>query len=51
MSLTSTKAKALMEKIAENQSWTSCNIQACHKSEEVLEEVYALSTRMDVLLN
>jgi hypothetical protein len=30
---------------------TSCNIQAYHKSEEVLEEVYALSTRMDVLLN
>ena len=40
-----------MEKIASNQGWSSCNIQLCNKSEEVPEEVYALSTKMDVLLN
>jgi hypothetical protein len=51
MSLTPRKAKVLMEKIAANQSWTSYNTQLCHKSEEVLEEVCALSTKMDVLLN
>jgi hypothetical protein len=51
MSLTLRKAKTLMEKIASNQGWSSCNIQACNKSEEVLEEVCALSTKMDVLLN
>jgi hypothetical protein len=37
MSLTTGKAKVLMKKIATNQSWTTCNIQSCHKSEEVLE--------------
>jgi hypothetical protein len=51
MSLTPGKAKVLMEKIAANQSWTSCNTQSCHKSEEVPEEVCALSTKMDALLN
>jgi hypothetical protein len=44
------KAGSLMDKIAENQSWTY-NIQTCHKSEEVSWEVCALSTKMDVLLN
>ena len=51
MSLTLEKAKTLMEKIASNQGWSSYNIQSCNKSEEVLEEVCALSTKMDVLLN
>ena len=40
-----------MEKIASNQGWSSCNIQSCNKSEEVLEEVCSLSTKMDALLN
>ena len=35
-----------MEKIASNQGWSSCN-----KSEEVPEEVCALSTKMNVPLN
>ena len=51
MSLTLRKTKTLMEKIASNQGWSECNIQACNKSEEVLEEVCALSIKMDVLLN
>ena len=51
MSLTLGKAKTLMEKIASNQGWSSCNIQLCNKSEEVTEEVCALSTKMEVLLN
>ena len=51
MSLTLGKAKTFMEKIASNQGWSQCNIQACNKSEEVPEEVYTLSTKMDVLLN
>ena len=46
MSLTLGKAKTLMEKIASNQGWSSCN-----KREEVLEEMCALSTKMDALLN
>jgi len=50
MSLTPRKARSLMDKIVENQSWTY-NSQTCHKSEKVLEEVCALSTKMDVLLN
>ena len=51
MSLTLGKAKTLMEKIASNQGWSSCYIQSCNKSDEVPEEVCALSTKMDVLLN
>jgi hypothetical protein len=51
MSLTLEKAKTLMEKIASNQGWSQCNTQSCNKSEEVLEEVCALSTKMDILLN
>jgi hypothetical protein len=51
MSLTLKKAKTLMEKIAFNQGWSQCNIQTCNKSEEALEELCALSTKMDVLLN
>ena len=42
MSLTLGKAKTLMEKIAYNQGWSQCN-----KSEEVPEEVCALSTKME----
>jgi len=51
MYLTLGKVETLMEKIASNQGWSSCNIQLCNKSEEVPEEVCALSTKMDVLLN
>jgi hypothetical protein len=51
MSLTLGKAETLMERIASNQGWSSCNIQSCNKSEEVPEEVCALLTKMDVLLN
>ena len=51
MSLTLSKAKTLMEKKASNQGWSQCNIQTYNKSEEALEEVCALSTKMDVLLN
>ena len=51
MSLTLGKAKTLMEKIASNQGWSQCNIQTCNKSKEVAEEVCALSTKMNVLLN
>jgi hypothetical protein len=51
MSLTLRKAKTLMEKIASNQGWSQCTIQTCNKSEEILDEVCALSTKMDVLLN
>ena len=51
MSLTIGKAKTLMEKIASNQGWYQCNIHVCNKSEEVPEEVCALSPKMDVLLN
>jgi hypothetical protein len=51
MSLTLGKAKVLIKRIASNQGWSSCNIQSCDKSEEVQEEVCALSSKMDVLLN
>ena len=51
MSLTLGKAETLMEKIASNQGWSTCNIRSCNKSEEVPKEVCALSTKMDVLLN
>ena len=51
MSLTPKKSKTPMEKIASNQGWSQGNIQSCNKSEEAQEEVCALSTKMDVLLN
>jgi hypothetical protein len=51
MSLTLGKADVLMERIASNQGWSSCNIQSCNESEEILGEVCALSTKMDILLN
>jgi hypothetical protein len=40
-----------MDKIADNQSWPQDNIQHCHQSEEIIEEVNALSTKIDNLLN
>ena len=51
MSLNLEKVETLMEKIASNQGWSQYNNQACNKSEEVPEEVCALSTKMDILLN
>jgi len=50
MSLTPGKAEAIMAKMVENQNWTF-NTETCHESEEVLEELCALSTKMDVLLS
>ena len=50
MSLTPGRAEAIMAKMAENHNWTF-NTQTCHESEEVLEELCALSTKMDVLLS
>jgi hypothetical protein len=43
MSLTVSRAKTLMNKIAENQSWIQDNVQHSHQ--------IALSTKMDVLLD
>ena len=51
MSLTLGKVECLMKKIAENQSWKQDTIQRCRQIEEVLGEVCALSTKMDVLLD
>jgi hypothetical protein len=51
ISFTLGKAGTLMERIASNQGWSSCNNQSWHKCEEVPEEVCALPTKMDVLLN
>jgi hypothetical protein len=51
MSLTAGKVEILVENIAENQSWPSGNIQSCHQSEEAPDELCALSTKLDVLLN
>jgi hypothetical protein len=39
-----------MEKISENQGWSQDHTQHCHQSEETIEEVNALSTKMDDLL-
>jgi hypothetical protein len=51
LSLTVGKAKTLMEKISENQGWSQDHTQHCHQSEETVEEVNALSTKMDDLLS
>jgi hypothetical protein len=51
MSLTVSRAKTLMNKIAENQSWIQDNVQHSHQIEEDSEEVCALSTKTDVLLD
>jgi len=45
LSLSLGKAKKLMEKISDNQSWSQ------DKGEEAIEEVNALSTKMDDLLH
>jgi hypothetical protein len=51
LSLTLGKAKILMENIVDNQSWSLDNTQHYHQSEETIEQVNALSTKMDDLLN
>ena len=51
MSLTLGKTKTVMERIASNQGWSQCTIQACNKSKEVPKQVCALATKMDILLN
>ena len=51
MSLTLGKVECLMKKIAKNQSQKQDTIQRCRQIEEVLGEVCALSTKMDVLLD
>jgi hypothetical protein len=40
-----------LKKIAKNQSWKLDNNQRCQKIEEIPEEVCALTTKMDVLLD
>jgi hypothetical protein len=40
-----------MEKILENQGSSQDYTQHCHQSEETIEEVNALSTKMDDFLN
>jgi hypothetical protein len=51
LSLILGKAEVLMERISKNQSWSQGDVQHCHQSEETSEELYALSTKMDVLLD
>jgi predicted RNase H-like nuclease (RuvC/YqgF family) len=51
LSLTIRKAKSLIEKISENQGWSQDHTQHCHQSEETVEEVNALSTKMDDLIS
>jgi len=50
MSLTPRRAEVIMAKMEENQNWTF-NTQTCYKSEEVRDDLCALSTKMDVLLS
>jgi hypothetical protein len=49
LELTTGKAEILLDKIAENQSWFQDKAQQCHQTEEILEEVNALSTKMEKL--
>jgi len=49
MELTIGKAEILLDKIGENQSWFQDKAQQCHQTEEILEEVNALSTKMEKL--
>jgi hypothetical protein len=51
LSLTLEKAEVLIERKSKNQSWSQDNTQYCHQSEETPEELCALSTKMDVLLD
>jgi hypothetical protein len=43
MSLTLEKYKTLMEKIASNQGWPSCNIQICNKVKKYQKSVCAVN--------
>ena len=50
MSLTLGKVETLMEKIASNQGWSSCNIQLCNKSKKYQKRCVHCQLRY-VLLN
>ena len=43
----SLQLEILLDKIAENQSWFQDKAQHCHQTEEIPEEVNALSTKME----
>ena len=45
------KAEILLNKISENQSLFQDKAQQCHQTEEILEKVNALSTKMKNLLH
>jgi len=45
------KAEIPLDKIAENQSWFQDEPQQCHQTEEIPEEVKALSTKIENLLH
>ena len=51
MELTIGKAEILLDKISENQSWFQDKAQHCHQTEEIPEDVNALSTKMENLLH
>ena len=45
------KAQIILDKIAENLSWFQDKAHHCHQTEEIPEEVNALSTKMENLLH
>jgi len=49
LELTIGKAEILLDKIVENQSWFQDKAQHCHQTEEILEGVNALSTKMEAV--
>jgi len=51
LELTIGKAEIILDKIAKNQSWFQDKAQQCHPTEEIPEEVNALSTKMENLLH
>jgi len=51
LELTIGKEEILLDMIAENQSWFQDKAQQCHQTEEIPEEVNALSTKMENLLH
>ena len=51
LSLVLERAEIMLDIMSENQSWTQTNIQHNHQIEEVPEEVSAISTKMETLLN
>jgi len=51
LDLTIGKAEILLDRIAENQSLFQDKAQHCHQTEEIPEEVNALSTKMENLLH